>query len=363
MNRRACLTTLVLLFATKGTLNAQPAPPKSPVSVATVEMTTIVSTVPVSGTIFSRNDIQVTSGVDGQLTLVAEPGARVQAGAPIAKIDDTPLRLQLQEQEQLAKRARSQLKFLNSQLERQRNLLSSQSTSANQMEQTESDRDVAQSDLNIARVRMQQIQEQLDRTVIRAPFTGVIVERLRRAGEDIARGTVVARIMDTENLEVRAFVPLKYSNRVAAGDSIRIFGYESENSGKVRAVVPSADMRSQTIELRVDLENKAEQPWTPGQLVSVAVPMRSTGQTLAIPRDALILRREGTYVFKIDADNKVQRVAIDVGDSQGDLVAVTGNLAVGDQVAIRGAESLREGQIVEITNGGAGFSRVSEPGA
>ncbi len=363
MNRLTYLTILTFFLTVAKPISAQPGPPASPVSVAKVEMTSIVSTVPVSGTVFSRNDIQVTSGVDGQLTFVAEPGSRLKAGEPIAKIDDTPLRLQLQEQEQLATRARSQLKFLNSQLDRQKNLLSSQSTSANQMEQTESDRDVAQSDLNIAKVRMKQIQEQLDRAIITAPFNGVIVERLRRGGEDIARGTVVARIMDTEHLEVRAFVPLKYANRVAAGDDLRVFGYESENTGKIRTVVPSADMRSQTIELRVNLDASAEQNWTAGQLVSVAIPMRSTGETLAVPRDALILRRDGTYVFKIDEESKVKRVSIDVGDSQGDLVAVTGELSVGDHVAIRGAESLRDGQSVEITSGGTGFTKLAEPGA
>ncbi|MEM7282055.1 MAG: efflux RND transporter periplasmic adaptor subunit [Pseudomonadota bacterium] len=353
---------LAALMLVTITANAQQGPPPSPVSVAEVKLTTIVSTVPVSGTIFSRNDIQVTSGVDGQLLFVAEPGARLKKGEAVARLDDTQLKLQLLEQEQLAKRARSQLKFLNSQLERQKSLLSTNSTSANQMEQTESDRDVAASDLRIAEVRMKQIQDQLDRTVVEAPFNGVVIERLRRGGEDISRGAILARIMDTENLEVRAFVPLKYSTRVRAGDDLRVFGFESEYGGKIRTIVPSADTRSQTIELRVDLNRNAKQAWTAGQLVSVAIPMRSNNETLAIPRDALVLRQDGTYVFRVDNDNKVQRISIEVGDSQGDLVAISGGLSAGDQVAIRGAESLRDGQSVRVMGGGS-FGRVSEPGA
>ena len=340
-------------------IQAQPEP--SLVSVAKVIQTNIVPTIPVSGTVYSRNDVQITTGVDGQLVLVAEPGTELEKGDVVAKIDDTQLTLQKNEQYQLAERARSQLRFLNNQLKRQRDLLSSNSTSANQMEQTESDRNVAASDLSIAEVRIKQIDDQLRRATIRAPFTGVVIERLRHAGEDVSRGTILGRMMDTENLEVRVFVPLKYANRVSRGHELTLFGFESQHTGTIRSIVPSADMRSQTIEVRIDLPKSVEETWTAGQLVSVAVPMRNAQATLAIPRDALILRQDGTYVFKVGSDNTVQRIAVKIGDSQGDLVSVEGKLSQGDRVAIRGAEGLQEGQSVRIINGGSGLSKVSAP--
>ena len=67
-----------------------------------------------------------------------------------------------------------------------------------------------------------------------------------------------------------------------------------------------------------------------------------------MPRDALVLRQNGSFVFRISADNKAEQIEVDVGDSAGNLVAVSGDLAEGDRVAIRGAENLSEGADVKI---------------
>jgi hypothetical protein len=90
------------------------------------------------------------------------------------------------------------------------------------------------------------------------------------------------------------------------------------------------------------------QDWTVGQLVSVAIPIRARQLALAVPRDALVLRQNGSFVFRISPDNKAEQVKVEIGDSAGNLVAVTGDLAEGDRVAIRGAENLSEGADVKI---------------
>lgn len=67
-----------------------------------------------------------------------------------------------------------------------------------------------------------------------------------------------------------------------------------------------------------------------------------------MPRDALVLRQNGSFVFRINAEYKAERIQVDIGDSAGELVAVNGELAEGDRVAIRGAENLSEGADVRI---------------
>ena len=339
----------------------QQMPPK-PVSVAGVTSTQIKQTVPIAGTIYSRNDVQITAAISGPLVFVAEPGTYAEAGDVVARIDDTDLRLQKLEQKALAHRAKISLRFLNSQLERQRSLAQTLATSINQLEQTESDRDVAESDLSIAALRLERIQEQLDRAVIRAPFSGVITDRLRREGEYVSPGNVLARLTDTENLEVRVAVPVNYAGRVNRGDSLKMFGFESEFSGSIRSVIPSTDVRSQTFEIRVELPEDAGRKWSIGQLISVAVPMRSMQETLVVPRDALILRREGTYVYRIDENNTAHRIIVETGDGDGAMVAISGELKAGDQVAIRGAETLQEGSIVNIINHGQVAGSAANPG-
>jgi hypothetical protein len=69
---------------------------------------------------------------------------------------------------------------------------------------------------------------------------------------------------------------------------------------------------------------------------------------LTIPRDALILRQSGQYVYRISDENRAERIYVDIGGSQGALIAVTGSLHEGDTIAIRGAESLTDGAEVQV---------------
>jgi len=326
---------------------AQQAPTRV-VQISTVSRTEVAPTVAVPGTIYSRNEAQITAGVAGQLIMVAEPGTVVREGEAVARIDKRSLQLQRAEQEALLARAEINIRQLESQLRRQRELASSSLVSEFELEQTEANRDLAVSDAGITKVRIRQIDDQLRRADVTAPFTGVVISRSRNAGEEVARGEVLGQITDLQNLEVRAFVPLKHLPRTVAGQSIDVFAADVAYTGRIRALVPTADVRSQTFEARIDLPPPANRDWTVGQLVSVAIPIRAQQLALAVPRDALVLRQNGAFVYRINDQNKAEQVRVDVGDSDGDLVAVSGDLAEGDRVAIRGAENLSEGSDVRI---------------
>jgi RND family efflux transporter MFP subunit len=322
--------------------------PAPVVQISTVSRTEVAPTVAVPGTIYARNEVQITAGVAGQLVMVAEPGTVVQKGDYVARIDKRSLRLQRAEQEALLDRARINIRQLESQLGRQKELASSSLVSEFELEQTEANRDLAISDANIIEVRIRQIDDLLQRADVRAPFSGVVIDRSRRAGEEVARGEVLGQLTDIEHLEVRAFVPLKHLPRTAAGQAIDVFATDAAYTGSIRSLVPTGDVRSQTFEARIDLPSDATRDWTVGQLVSVAIPIRARELALAVPRDALVLRNNGSFVFRINAENKAEQIKVEIGDSAGELVAVRGDLAEGDRVAIRGAENLAEGADVKI---------------
>ena len=277
----------------------------------------------------------MTAGVAGQLLMVAEPGTLVRKGEPVARIDKGPLQLQRAEQEALLVRAEINIRQLESQLRRQRELQGSDLVSEFEFEQTEANRDLAVSDANITKVRIRQIDDQIRRADARAPFTGVFISRDRRGGEDDARGEQLARQTDIRNMEVRAIVPLKHLPRTDVGDTINVFTTDETITGTIRALVPTGDVRSQTFEARIDLPAAATSAWIVGQLVSVAVPIRARASVLAVPRDALVLRHNGSFVFRINAESKAEQVAVELGDSAGDMIAVSGALREGDRVAIR----------------------------
>lgn len=341
-------TTIMTALLVTGTAIAQQQMPPAVVQVANVEKTELAPTVPVPGTIYSRNDVQVTAGVAGQLTLVAEPGTYIEKGDSVARVDTGPLRLQRAEQEVLLQRAEINVRQLESQLRRQRELGGSNLVSEFEIEQTEANRDLAANDVSIARVRIRQIDDQIHRANIRAPFSGVVINRIRRAGEDVARGEILAQMTDIRNMEVRAFVPLKHLPRTVVGDAIDVFATDLRVEGRIRSLVPTGDVRSQTFEARIDLPTEVAADWTVGQLVSVAVPIRAREVGLAVPRDALVLRSNGSFVFRVNQDNVAEQIPVEIGDSAGDLIAVRGLLDEGDQVAIRGAENLRDGAEVRI---------------
>jgi len=339
------LASVPVLIATSALAQQAPAPV---VQIEYVSQTEIAPTVAVPGTIYSRNDVQVTAGVAGQLVMVAEPGTLVQKGGAIARIDKETLLLQRAEQEVLLERAAINIRQLNSQLSRQRELEGSSLVSEFELEQTEANRDLAVSDAKLTKVRLRQIDDQIRRADVRAPFTGVIISRAHRAGEDVSRGEILAQMTDIRNMEVRAFVPLKHLQRTVVGESITVFATDMQYEGSIRSLVPTGDIRSQTFEARIDLPVEASGSWTVGQLVSVGIPIRSGEETLAIPRDALVLRQNGSYVFRINDENKAERIEVTLGDSSGELIGVAGALQEGDRVAVRGAENLREGADVKI---------------
>jgi multidrug efflux pump subunit AcrA (membrane-fusion protein) len=113
----------------------------------------------------------------------------------------------------------------------------------------------------------------------------------------------------------------------------------------VRVVVPVGDSASRTVEVRLALDPGAA---FVGDAAKVRIPADEPRMVLAVPRDALVLREDNTYLFKLDRENKAERIAVEVGAADGNLVEVTGMLKEGERVIIRGAERLESGQKVRL---------------
>ncbi len=329
--------------------------PASPVQVQLVKALQETPTTDILGTIYSRNQIQLTAGVTGKLEWVAEPGSYLQKGDLVAQIELLPLQLRQAEQQAQFKRAQINLRYLERELKRQNELRDKNSVSQYQLEQIQSQFDLAQSDLEIAELQLKQISEELSRATILAPFSGVITQRNRRAGFDVGRSDVLVSLLDTQNLEVRVFIPIKHLAFTQPGSEVIIHS-RSDNGEQLKlnalasTIIPTADPRSQTFEMRINVPEQGQEYWTAGQLVSVSLPIAQARSAISVHRDALILRRDGTYVVKIDEENKASRLKVKVGKGRGDWVTIIGDLKQGEQVATRGAERLTEGQTVSIQN-------------
>ncbi len=315
------------------------------VKVAVASFKDIAPVTLVPGTVVSRNDARLSAEVPGRLTAVSDVGTRVTKGEPVAEIEDTSLRLQNAELQAQLIRAEAKLRFLESEEKRFKRLADSNLTALTQLEQTQSDRDVARGDLAVARARLQQNEDQLARTKILAPYDGVIVERLMTPGERVDEGSKVVRLVDQGNLEVIARAPLEYFNFVERNQILDLRAGPQSIFGIVRTVVAVGDENTHQFELRLDLEGNLFQV---GQTLRVSIPTSDSREVLTVPRDALVLRPEGQSVFVVDANNQAQQVQVTVGAGRGDDIEVFGAVSAGDRVVIRGNERLQPGQDVSI---------------
>ena len=302
-----------------------------------------VSMVP--GTVVSRNDARLSAEVPGRLTEVLDVGTRVQKGDPVAVIEDTMLKLRNTELKAQVRRAESSLRFLENEEQRFAQLAKSNLAAVTQLEQTRSDREVALGDLEIARARLEQNEDQLARTRILAPYDGVVVERLMMPGERVIEGGNVVRLVDPNNLEVIARAPLEFYSFVRPGQELDLQAGNVLHNGTVRTVVAVGDLNSHQFELRVDLEGS---PFPVGQTLRVSLPVSDSREVLTVNRDALVLRSEGQSVFVVDEDNTARQVQVRIGVGQGENIEVVGDVRPGDRVVIRGNERLQPGQEVSI---------------
>ena len=317
----------------------------SPVELSEARITTMAPTMQVAGTVVSRSDAFLSAEVEGRLIRVADVGTHVDAGDVVAEIEDTGLRLRARELAAEVNRAEARLRFLEAELVRFQRLAETNLAAASQIDQTRSERDIAAGDLEVVRSRLDQLEDQLDRTRITAPFPGVVAERVANAGERVAVGTRVVRMVNPQSLEVVARAPLNYFRFVRPGDELLITaGMDQRMPAPVRTVVSVGDEARHVFELRLDMDE-----FLPvGQTVRVTIPTADVREVLAVPRDALVLRGDGIAVFIIDDNNTARRIRVSTGIGEGDWIEVSGPIQEGDKVVIRGNERLRAGQQVSI---------------
>ncbi|WP_076413990.1 efflux RND transporter periplasmic adaptor subunit [Shewanella sp. UCD-KL12] len=318
------------------------------VSVVQVENRALSPKIMVIGSVHSRSNAELTAGIDGKLDWVQEAGTRVAAGEVVAKLETIRLSLQKEQQEAQIEYEQVGLTRLTKELKRLEKLVVSKNASETELDKARSDKDLAAANLKLAQIKLKMILDDIRRTEVKAPFAGIITERTRQAGEDIGRSASIVSITDPDNLEIRLHAPLKHSRRVKVGDELNIYHSEGEFHANIRSLIPVSDIRSQTFEARIDLPIEMQDAFSVGELVSLALPIAPKQLTTLVPRDAIILRSTGAYVFKIDLDNKAVKIAVELGDGEGDWIAVNGELTHTDTVVIRGAETLQDGQQVKL---------------
>lgn len=344
------------LFHNAQLVAAEPEP--KVVSVLPVRSVELSPQMMVSGQVYSRFQSNLSAGVDGRLDWIAEPGSQVAAGDLLARLDAKPLQLRANELQAQLKRSQINVTRLGKELARLTTLVSKQLISQTQLEQMQADFDLASADVELARASLAQLQDQLSRTELKAPFAGVVSSRAHQVGEEVSRSETLLQLVNLTDLEVRVFAPLGYASFLTPGQSLPVYRQQGETSLKLTSVIPVSDVRSQTFEARLLIDAKVASEFQVGQLVSVALPTAAAAVSHVVHRDALVLGKDQHAVFLVQQDaatpspeNKlatVKRVVVKPGQGQGEWLQVDAPLTQGALLVVRGADTLKDGDKVRL---------------
>ncbi len=322
---------------------ANQGPPPAVVVVANAQAITMSPHSTLPGTVVSVLDAVIASETSGKVISVVQIGDVVEEGDSLAEIDP-------QNAQQLVAQRRAELDRLESlhtyhsdyfkRVGGQNNDLGIPEITIAELR---SNVETSKADVARAKSELVSAQNDLARTSIKAPFAGRVVSQSIQPGEFAQIGSAVARVVDTQNLEISARVPAALVQPIEAGTELKITGRGREMLAPLRALIPVGDAVSRTMELRVSLDNT---DLLVGSPVRVSLPTAESKEVTAIPRDAVILRPNQQYVFVVE-DGVAHRRDVQLGYGEGDMIEVIGDVSADATVIIRGGERLRDGQSVE----------------
>ncbi len=316
----------------------------------------LAPSVDVPGTVVSLNDARLASELEAKLNWIADVGTEVSEGDTVARLEVITFRLYEMEAESRVAREEARVTFLQTEKERLEQLAENNLSAKSQLDRVISDLAVAESDVWIAKAQLGRAKVAMFVTQIRAPFDGIVTEKLRNIGERLNVADEVIRLVDPNSIEIVARAPLNTVNFITASDVLALHNDYRNGEGSVRTIVPFGNPQSHMFEVRLNVDPEI---WTVGESVRVSMPTAAAKEVLTVPRDALVLRREGAFVYRIDAESKAEQVRVITGLGAGNLIEIIGDINAGDRVVTRGAERLNTGMAVDITEDQGGITSGS----
>jgi len=301
------------------------------VTTTTVAAQSWNDTISALGTVHARESITVMAKVSEVVQQVHfESGEQVQAGAKLVTLSDNQQQAALTAAEATAAEAESAYKRHLELVEQQ---LIARSTLDTQRALHES-----------AQARVAQMRADIGDRIIRAPFAGVLGIRRISQGALITPGTPIVTLDDISRVYVDFPVPELQLAQLAPGQIVsgtsaawpgKVF------SGTVQVIDARVDEASRAVMVRADFPNQGHK-LRPGMLVQVLA-LRPTRQALVLPELALVQIGRDTFVWKVDEDQRVERVQVSVGQRQGGQVEIVSGVARGDKIVVEGTGKLYPG--------------------
>ena len=361
---------------------ADSAPPAIAISSTAAVERPIRRFLEVTGTLAAQEEAEVAAEVQGRVIATpVERGTRVAEGDALIRISATEMEAQMAEAEANAAQivgrlgladgsefsvdrvpevanARANLDLANGDYERAKMLFDRKLLSKADFDTRTAQQEVARRQYDIARngalqqyqallaarARVNLAKKALADTVVRAPFTGVVGQRLVSAGAYVSRGTKVASVLRTNPLRLNLTVPQQNSADVAVGRSVSLSvdtAPGKQFDGQVRYVSPALQTDSRTLVVEALVDNDAG-ILKPGSFATARIEQSSERPAVLVPMTA-VRTISGTARVYVVADDRVEERIITVGQSADSLVEISTGLKAGEVVATSNVEQLADG--------------------
>ena len=306
-------------------------PPGIPVEVAVAVEDTVTEEIFATGQIEALQAIELRPEVEGRLVeIYAREGSEVTSGTRLFKVDDVELRAQVARLEADADLARQALR-------RTRELMDEGASSEADLEQAE-----ARARSTAAQLQLQQIR--LERTVVRAPFTGVVGERFVSLGDYVSSTTRLVTLQTFDPQRVAFDIPERYASLLAVGQEVNFKVAavpDREFTGPVDFVNPIVQLPGRTIRVKAQVSN-ADRALRAGMFIEARLATKVIPNAVLVPEDAILPLQGADFVWAV-VDGAATRRQVELGVRRPGFVHVRSGVEAGELVVVGGLERLTEG--------------------
>ena len=336
--KRAVLGTafVIVSMSPLAVLAQTKAMPPLPVKAAPATHATLNVEVTAVGTLRADETVMVRPEIAGRVeTIHFREGQKVRQGETLVTLD------QEEYQAQLASSA-AQLALEQSSYRRLQDMDRQQLASQQNLDEAKAKLDTARAQQELNRVR-------LSKTVIRAPFDGMIGLRKISPGAYVKPGDDIVALESLGAMKLDFRVPETYLARLAVDQRLaaRVDAYPEQSfEGTIYAIEPALDEETRTVLLRARLPNPHNQ-LRPGLFARVSLILERRENALVVPEQAIVPVGQTTFVYRV-ADGKAVMTPVKLGLRRPGLVEILEGLSAGDQVVTDGQLKIRDGAAVQV---------------
>ncbi len=304
------------------------------VDVTIVEKQSIQKIIEVNGTIISNDYVELRPETNGRVVFLQIPeGKVVSAGTVLVKLNDADLQAQLE-------KIKAQLELAQTNEQRNKQLLSIKGIN-------QSDYDLSLQQLKSLKADMAYTQSLIDKTIIKAPFSGQLGLRQISIGAFINTATTVVTLQKTDDLKVDFTVPELYKNLVAVGNKVSIESIGADKNkfeATISAIEPQIIAASRNLKVRASVKGKL----LPGSFTKVYLTDEDkAGASIMVPSNVIIPDSKTKQIVVV-RDGKAKFINVETGYRTQTAVEITKGLQAGDSVIVAGMLFVKDGSKLKI---------------